>query len=707
MTRITSVNDSKKSIIHKSDNYSDNSSPNQNLANKNSMLELQQTIGNQAVKQLVASRKIQTKLSINNPSDIYELEADRVAEQVMDTSKFPAAATPIVPTRRIDEEINRKCKSCEDEEEKLKINRKMQSKDTYVSGMTEDLTSEIDTVKNGDGTPIDNSTLTFMQSRFGYDFSDVRVLTDERAARSAKSLNSLAYTIGNRIVFDTGKYDPNTIVGKRLLAHELTHVVQQLAAKMIGRGMVSEISMQSIQRQTASSNSNSDSSQSAPPIKEISVAVADGMSENDVIILIVATSKQRRETEKGSIDEEILARNLVALRSSLSRRCGQGDSGLKNKIKKPDLLMRISENSVVVVRAADVIYSAKTGSGLLSGVKNEPQASIPEPLTCEKIDQQAINTAFETIGGPAGEDILVHPGDNMYLLAEVTLMEQEGVPFETARDQAFLQLGIERKDKQNTENQQTKSSTDQNVVSVAAVAGALAKNKQSEPEMLGEGKICHCAAGNYYAGLNPPTIVDKNIAHIVGALKLTKGFYNKLYRRLPEEIIEVLAVRPDILDVGKLQIYEIKSTQSAAKALGEALFYIEILEEMKIPGLELTLGSPSNRGANGFTQAGSGWCVWISPAPGVIIYRYILAPENPRTALERLKNEVEGAAEVGVETVTGVALLGVAGAETIVVINYEALTQLLLKGGFAAGRRLLLTGGAAASMVPKAVAVTR
>ena len=66
-----------------------------------------------------------------------------------------------------------------------------------------------------------------MEPRFGHDFSGVRVHTDARAAESAWSVNALAYTVGRDVVFGTGQYAPGTSGGRRLLAHELTHVVQQ------------------------------------------------------------------------------------------------------------------------------------------------------------------------------------------------------------------------------------------------------------------------------------------------------------------------------------------------------------------------------------------------------------------------------------------------------------------------------------------------
>ena len=82
-------------------------------------------------------------------------------------------------------------------------------------------------VLNSAGRPLEAQTRSFMESRFGQDFSRVRVHTDARAAESARAVNALAYTVGTNVVFGAGAYAPETSAGRRLLAHELTHVVQQ------------------------------------------------------------------------------------------------------------------------------------------------------------------------------------------------------------------------------------------------------------------------------------------------------------------------------------------------------------------------------------------------------------------------------------------------------------------------------------------------
>jgi hypothetical protein len=80
------------------------------------------------------------------------------------------------------------------------------------------------------GQPLDANTRAFMEPRFGRDFSDVRVHTDAKAAESAQTVNALAFTVGRDIAFAHGQYAPSTNEGRKLLTHELTHVVQQSAS---------------------------------------------------------------------------------------------------------------------------------------------------------------------------------------------------------------------------------------------------------------------------------------------------------------------------------------------------------------------------------------------------------------------------------------------------------------------------------------------
>ena len=98
----------------------------------------------------------------------------------------------------------------------------------------EERSSVHDVVSSGGGAPLDTSVREDMEGRFGHDFSDVRVHTGSAAHDSAKSVNAQAYTVGSNIVFQRDKYDPSSDSGKHMLAHELTHVVQQRSGPVDG-----------------------------------------------------------------------------------------------------------------------------------------------------------------------------------------------------------------------------------------------------------------------------------------------------------------------------------------------------------------------------------------------------------------------------------------------------------------------------------------
>jgi hypothetical protein len=97
------------------------------------------------------------------------------------------------------------------------------SKNSTVSSMVHE-------VLRSAGQPLNPATRAFMEPRFGHDFGQVRVHTDARAAESARAVNAVAYTAGRHVVFSAGVYSPEAAEGKRLLAHELTHVLQQYRA---------------------------------------------------------------------------------------------------------------------------------------------------------------------------------------------------------------------------------------------------------------------------------------------------------------------------------------------------------------------------------------------------------------------------------------------------------------------------------------------
>jgi hypothetical protein len=100
--------------------------------------------------------------------------------------------------------------------------------------MEQERSPVLDVVGSGGGAPLDRDTRTDMESRLGHDFGDVRVHTDSKAHDSATAVNAHAYTVGSNIVFQRDRYDPSSTEGRTMLAHELTHVVQQRSGPVDG-----------------------------------------------------------------------------------------------------------------------------------------------------------------------------------------------------------------------------------------------------------------------------------------------------------------------------------------------------------------------------------------------------------------------------------------------------------------------------------------
>ena len=174
------------------------------------ILYFQQTAGNQAVQSLIKSGALQTKLKISQPNDIYEQEADRVSEQVM---------------RMPDPVLQRKCPNCDEDEKKVLQAKNLPGQVPLTQG--HDVPHAVHDLLRSNGQPLDPATRAFMEERFGHDFSRVRVHSGETAEQSARDMSALAYTMGHNIVFGTGRFAPGTHEGRRLIAHELMHVVQQ------------------------------------------------------------------------------------------------------------------------------------------------------------------------------------------------------------------------------------------------------------------------------------------------------------------------------------------------------------------------------------------------------------------------------------------------------------------------------------------------
>lgn len=169
------------------------------------------------------SRLIQPKLLIGQANDPLEHEADCIADKVM-LIRGPDLSVAAVPSH-----VSRKCVACEEENAKT-----LQTTQPDSREVDDPVASEIRTLQDS-GSPLPKPPRVFFESRFGHDFTAVRIHSDSHSARLARSLNARAFTLGRDIVFGAGEYSPETSEGTRLLAHELAHVVQQKSQAIIQR----------------------------------------------------------------------------------------------------------------------------------------------------------------------------------------------------------------------------------------------------------------------------------------------------------------------------------------------------------------------------------------------------------------------------------------------------------------------------------------
>lgn len=209
------------------------SMPHSDEQRANLVMHLQQTYGNRYVQRLIESMGVQAKLTVNDPNDVYEQEADSIAQAV---------------SNRLPHQIQRQEEE-EPEEGEVEIQTKSvlqrQVTDT-IPEVSSDIEDKINRARGG-GESLDTTIREPMEQAFGANFSGVRVHSDESADALNQSLKARAFTTGQDIFFRSGEFNPASSTGQQLLAHELTHTIQQTGKKkpedksvQIGQSSMSE-----------------------------------------------------------------------------------------------------------------------------------------------------------------------------------------------------------------------------------------------------------------------------------------------------------------------------------------------------------------------------------------------------------------------------------------------------------------------------------
>jgi hypothetical protein len=321
----------------------------------------------------------------------------------------------------------------------------------------------------------------------------------------------------------------------------------------------------------------------------------------------------------------------------------------------------------------------------------------------QRIFDGLLRLKHETVAPSAGTDAI----------RQAVTMQARNVPPDAARAVIFGQLGLPTSAPPGAAPAQAVDHDQLIQIVGAGMVGAAAAGP--EPPMLGSGKLAHSIIGAAYVSMNPDSLADPTIITIVRwaakALNLSKAALDTLYNRLPEEILEDIKARPDIIDFGKLQIYEIKSLESAARAAPEAEGYIELLAGINIPGFgQFIPGGPTTPGTSGMVPwpgsfAGMGnFLIWCCPWPGAIVYDVGSSKDSP----ERLRERVTGESPVGVETMLALGLVlaamvpeigaatatAAAGALATAGAEYATLIPLLVEGARKIGQAIPQLQGA-------------
>lgn len=278
-------------------------------------------------------KPLQKKLAISEPGDAYEQEADRIADQVM------AVPTPMPPSIG---------------EKPLQINRFS----GQSNGSLNTAPANVNQVLTSPGRPLDMPLRQDMERRFGHDFSLVRVHTGSAAQQSARDVNAHAYTVGHNMVFGAGRFVQSTDAGRRLIAHELTHVVQQASkapgSRSLGLPRVSSSGASMLMREAMTRED-----------------ILKRMAELQAVLNDMSfTAVQRKDAQKEFTQLSVLLQK-GEVRKGPSAVIAVGPPSSQSSVSKPkvDVSLALSPNASIqeIINAMEVIDAIKpseTAGGL-------------------------------------------------------------------------------------------------------------------------------------------------------------------------------------------------------------------------------------------------------------------------------------------------------------------------------------------------------
>lgn len=506
------------------------------------------------------------------------------------------------------------------------------------------------------------------EGHFDADFGGVRIHDHPRAGHAARLMRADAYTVGSDIAFAPGRFNPWTTDGRRLLHHELAHVIQQGAASRQTRARVQR--QEALAKTVEQLDSELDSAKKGSRWGDAAI-ILNGMSDNDIAVRVAADRLSKADRDKlhaaipewahrvrGALlsveySEALAVRDFKAAAIAVN---GFDDEGIRSRMANLD-------GSLVV----DFYIGA---SEAMSGV------SLTRVL--DQIRDRYQRTSADPLGAKT--------------MTVVSMMQAAGISPSTALAYVRLQLGLVP-DTTDEKKDQTKEDVAQDV-------GIMLSGAALVPPQLAAGNLAHSLIGGVYVALNPLSFYDLPI--LAYAARLANKF------KAPgstKDLLMNLNMRPDIVDLTRLQIYEIKPVTALNLAISEMRDYIDLMDGI----LKQSVFGPGGRwnpGATGalpFTDQGkSGVLVWGCPVPGAILYKFLSKKEQPKAEEERERLHEPGAqyeASIAANAAVAVPLIIIGAGAMEAIGVYEGLTWMLGAALRYAGQALPRIAAAGAATV--------
>lgn len=320
---------------------------------------------------------IQAKLKVSDPNDSFEQEADRAADEVM---------------RMPDRAVAGSCSGCGNQAQ-----RSVQSAGTqHAPIVTPDFESRMSALRGG-GQPLSQSLRAFFEPRFGCDFSQVRLHSGAQAADAANAVNARAFTVGTDLVFAQGQPSLSTGEGKKLLAHELTHVLQQSGGR------------------TAPSSNHITASRSPATVQRFSekecLKTICGLNQCQQIEASLSLARQYVETAISAMEERVLSsRTREAMRWLFDLDDDSQNAYILNMLKTINEALTRADNTTDV-QCEKTCYPPGAGA----------YVRTPETKTAGTLQQCTVDTpctinicdSFGGLSGPEKAIALIHEAGHL------------------------------------------------------------------------------------------------------------------------------------------------------------------------------------------------------------------------------------------------------------------------------------------------------